>query len=102
MAVGLQLDSRHVMRGNAGIGKRADYILSNNNRYYAVLESDYGVVPAIAASHRVPGVRLTNLFALYARSRQHVLSLSCFRHFVSFGAACPVPPGGLSRSFGTA
>ena len=36
----------------------ADYILSNNNRYYAALESDYGVVPAIAASHRVPGVRL--------------------------------------------
>lgn len=36
----------------------ADYILSNNNRYYAALESDYGVVPAIAASHRVPGMRL--------------------------------------------
>lgn len=36
----------------------ADYILSNNNRYYAALESAYGVVPTIAASHRVPGVRL--------------------------------------------
>jgi hypothetical protein len=36
----------------------ADYILSNNNRYYAALESDYGVVPTIAASHRVPGMRL--------------------------------------------
>ncbi len=36
----------------------ADYILSNNNRYYAVLESSYGVVPAIAASQRVPGMRL--------------------------------------------
>jgi hypothetical protein len=36
----------------------ADYILSNNNRYYAALESAYGVVPTIAASHRVPGARL--------------------------------------------
>jgi hypothetical protein len=36
----------------------ANYILSNNNRYYAALESNYGVVPAIAASNRVPGVRL--------------------------------------------
>ena len=36
----------------------ANYILSNNNRYYAALESAYGVVPAIAASNRVPGMRL--------------------------------------------
>lgn len=36
----------------------ADYILSNNNRYYAALESSYGVVPTIAASQRVPGMRL--------------------------------------------
>jgi hypothetical protein len=36
----------------------ANYVLSNNNRYYAGLESNYGVVPAIAASNRVPGVRL--------------------------------------------
>ena len=36
----------------------ADYILSNNNRYYAALETNYGVVPPIAASHRVPGTRL--------------------------------------------
>jgi len=36
----------------------ADYILSNNNRYYAALESEYGVAPTITASHRVPGVRL--------------------------------------------
>lgn len=36
----------------------ANYVLSNNNRYYAALESSYGVVPAIATSHRVPGMRL--------------------------------------------
>jgi hypothetical protein len=34
------------------------YILSNNNRYYAAIESSYGVIPTIAASQRVPGVRL--------------------------------------------
>ncbi len=36
----------------------ADYILSNNNRYYAALEGSYGVVPTIASSQRVPGTRL--------------------------------------------
>lgn len=41
-----------------GSGTMANYILSNNNRYYAALESGYGVVPAITASNRVPGMRL--------------------------------------------
>jgi hypothetical protein len=36
----------------------ANYVLSNNNRYYAALESNYGAVPTITASHRLPGVRL--------------------------------------------
>jgi len=36
----------------------ANYILSNNNRYYVAPESSYGVVPALTASQRVPGVRL--------------------------------------------
>lgn len=35
-----------------------DYVLSNSNRYYAALESAYGVVPAISASDRIPGARL--------------------------------------------
>jgi hypothetical protein len=37
----------------------ANYVLSNNNRYYVAPESNYGVVPTIATSQRVPGVRLT-------------------------------------------
>ena len=36
----------------------ANYVLSNNNRYYVALESAYGVAPALTASNRVPGVRL--------------------------------------------
>lgn len=35
-----------------------DYVLSNSNRYYAALESAYGVVPTISASDRIPGARL--------------------------------------------
>src|SRR5664279_335767 len=48
----------------------ADYILSNNNRYYAALESDYGVVPSIAAAHRVPGMRLAIITQKVAARRR--------------------------------
>ena len=36
----------------------ANYVLSKNNRYYVALESNYGVVPTVSATNRVPGVRL--------------------------------------------
>ena len=36
----------------------ACYISSNNNRFYAAVETAYGAVPAITASNRFPGVRL--------------------------------------------
>jgi len=36
----------------------ANYVLSKNNRYYAALESNYGVVPPVSAMNRVPGMRL--------------------------------------------
>ncbi|HSW49936.1 MAG TPA: hypothetical protein VLH09_07155, partial [Bryobacteraceae bacterium] len=35
------------------------YISSNNNRFYAAVESGYGAVPLIAAANRFPGVKLT-------------------------------------------
>ena len=35
------------------------YISSNNNRFYAALESTFGVVPAITGQNRIPGVKLT-------------------------------------------
>jgi hypothetical protein len=35
------------------------YISSNNNRFYAAVESAYGAVPLIAAANRFPGVKLT-------------------------------------------
>ncbi len=34
------------------------YISSNNNRVYVVLETSYGVVPAVAANNRIPTVKL--------------------------------------------
>ncbi len=37
----------------------ACYISSNDNRFYAALESSYGAVPAISAAHMFPGVRLS-------------------------------------------
>jgi hypothetical protein len=37
----------------------ANYVLSNNNRYYAALESNYGQVPAISAANRIAGIRLS-------------------------------------------
>ena len=36
----------------------ANYVLSANNRYYAAIETSYGVVPAINADDRLPGIRL--------------------------------------------
>ena len=36
----------------------ACYISSNNNRFYAAVETVYGTVPAITASNRFPGVKL--------------------------------------------
>ena len=36
----------------------ACYISSNNNRFYAAVETAYGAVPAITASNRFPGVKL--------------------------------------------
>jgi hypothetical protein len=36
----------------------ANYISSNNNRFYAVVESAFGQVPAIAATNRLPAVEL--------------------------------------------
>jgi hypothetical protein len=36
----------------------ACYISSNNNRFYAAVETAYGTVPAITASNRFPGVKL--------------------------------------------
>src|SRR5690606_16521356 len=35
------------------------YISSNDNRFYAALESGYGKVPAIAAADRIPAVQLS-------------------------------------------
>src|SRR5688500_2178524 len=35
------------------------YIASNENRFYTALESDFGKVPAISASNRIPAVRLS-------------------------------------------
>ena len=35
------------------------YISSNNNRFYAAVESAFGAVPIIAAGNRFPGVKLT-------------------------------------------
>jgi hypothetical protein len=35
------------------------YILSNNNRFYVVLEQSYGNVAAVAAGNRIPAVKLT-------------------------------------------
>ena len=37
----------------------SSYVLSNANRFYAGLESNYGQTPAIAAQNRFPGVKLT-------------------------------------------
>ena len=37
----------------------ASYISSNANRFYAALESAYGSVAAIAASNRIPALKLT-------------------------------------------
>src|SRR5580700_1574180 len=34
------------------------YISSNNNRLYAALESNYGIVPAITGQNRIPVVKL--------------------------------------------
>ena len=36
----------------------ANYISSNNNRFYAVVESAFGQVPAITATNRLPAVEL--------------------------------------------
>ena len=35
------------------------YIASNENRFYAGLESEFGNIPAITAANRIPAVRLT-------------------------------------------
>jgi hypothetical protein len=35
------------------------YIASNENRFYAALESEFGKVPSITASNRIPAVRLS-------------------------------------------
>src|SRR5579872_4083944 len=37
----------------------ASYISSNANRFYAALESSYGNVAEVAASNRIPAVKLT-------------------------------------------
>ena len=37
----------------------ASYISSNANRFYTALESAYGSVAAIAASNRIPALKLT-------------------------------------------
>ncbi|MBM3745336.1 MAG: hypothetical protein FJW34_06025 [Acidobacteria bacterium] len=34
------------------------YVLSSANRLYVALEQNYGVVPAVAAEHRIPAVKL--------------------------------------------
>src|SRR5438105_1721903 len=35
------------------------YISSNQNRFYAALESGYGQVPAVTAEQRIPALKLT-------------------------------------------
>jgi len=37
----------------------ASYVLSNANRFYVGLESEYGQAPAITAQNRIPAVKLT-------------------------------------------
>ncbi|MFN3324143.1 MAG: hypothetical protein ACK5AZ_11655 [Bryobacteraceae bacterium] len=36
----------------------ACYILSNNNRFYAAIEENYGSIPEISEEHRIPAIRL--------------------------------------------
>ena len=37
----------------------ASYVSSNANRFYTALESAYGIVPTIAATNRIPALKLT-------------------------------------------
>src|SRR5690242_380544 len=37
----------------------ANYISSNENRFYAAVEQSYGAVAAVTAQHRFPAVKLT-------------------------------------------
>ena len=46
------------------------YISSNNNRFYAALESTYGTVAAITGANRIPAVKLTAKQALERSTRR--------------------------------
>jgi hypothetical protein len=46
------------------------YIASNENRFYAALESEFGKVPAITASNRIPAVRLSARQAMEKLTRR--------------------------------
>lgn len=46
------------------------YISSNNNRFYVVLESAYGSVPAITGANRIPAVKLSAKHVLEQNTRR--------------------------------
>lgn len=46
------------------------YLSSNNNRFYAALESTYGTVPAITGQNRIPAVKLAARQVLEQTSRR--------------------------------
>src|SRR5215813_6834782 len=48
----------------------ATFISSNANRFYTVLESSFGVVPAISAANRIPALKLAIRQALETLTRR--------------------------------
>lgn len=65
------------------------YILSNSNRFYAVLESSFGAVPSITAANRIPAVKLDIRQQLEVSLRRDKTGSRTFQG---------VPPGGRLRT----
>src|SRR3954453_14860452 len=67
----------------------ASYISSNANRFYVGLESSFGVVPAIAATNRIPALKLGIKQQLDAGTRRDKTGSRTF---------AGVPPGGRKKT----
>src|SRR5436190_22932435 len=65
------------------------YISSNQNRFYAALESAYGQVSAITAQHRIPAVKLATKQQLEVPDRKDKTGSRTFTG---------VPAGGRRRT----
>ena len=65
------------------------YILSNQNRFYAALESAYGTVPNVTAANRIPAIKLGIKQQLEAPARRDKTGSRTFPG---------IPPGGRLRT----